>query len=226
MKIKSVKTYYRRRLPHLQPVGGTFFVTFRLYNSIPKSQLFKLKADFENRMEELKLCKAQEGWRKMLHKARSDLFLRYDNLLDQSTRGPHFLKKPVIAEIIKEQLHRFNGKLYQLLAYTVMSNHVHILIDTSLQLPEEYDPILWESFDFKPLDEIMRRIKGASARYANIQLEREGRFWQSESYDCLITSDKQLDNVIAYILSNPVKAGLVDNWEKYPYSYVIASADL
>ena len=36
---EKIKEYYKRKLPHIQPFGASFFVTFRLYDSIPKTAL-------------------------------------------------------------------------------------------------------------------------------------------------------------------------------------------
>jgi putative transposase len=47
MKVNRIKTFYRRSLPHLQPVGATFFVTFRLAGSIPKIKILELQEGFE-----------------------------------------------------------------------------------------------------------------------------------------------------------------------------------
>jgi len=51
-------------------------------------------------------------------------------------------------------------------------------------------------------------------------ITRSGQFWERESYDIYIRNEKMLNNVISYILENPVKAGLVQNWEDYPGNYL------
>ncbi len=147
-------------------------------------------------------------------------FARYDALLDKADKGPHYLKNPVIAEIVKKELLRFDSDLYDLIAFCIMSNHVHILIDTSIQLPNDYVPWEWEMLDIEPLQNIMKRIKGPSAVYANRELRRSGKFWQRESYDHYVRNRKEFDNIVAYILNNPVKARIVERWEEYPYSYL------
>ena len=118
-----------------------------------------------------------------------------------------------------KELHRFDDDVYDLIAYCIMSNHVHILIDTSIQLPDDIDVYTFGQIDFEPLQTIMKRIKGASARYANIELGRKGSFWQKESYDHLVRSDNEVRNIIAYILNNSLNAGIVDKWEDYLYSF-------
>jgi len=101
-----------------------------------------------------------------------------------------------------------------------MSNHVHLLIDTALQVPEDIDEILADDFQFTPLDRIMKRVKGPTAVYANRILDRGGQFWARESFDHYIRNERELTNVISYILMNPVKAGLVKNWEDWAFSFL------
>ncbi len=99
-----------------------------------------------------------------------------------------------------------------------MSNHIHILIDTQLQLNTEYKDKQLD-LNYIPLETIMKRIKGPTAIYSNRKLGRSGQFWARESYDIYIRNEKMMDNVIGYILDNPVKAGLVDDWRLYPGNY-------
>ena len=95
------------------------------------------------------------------------------------------------------------------------------MIDTRLQL-EKFD------FDEKmilknytPLYTIMQRIKGASARYSNVLLDRQGfPFWQRDYFDYFIRNNKEFQRIITYILENPVKAKLVKNWEDFPYTFL------
>jgi len=85
-------------------------------------------------------------------------------------------------------------RLYELLAWVVMPNHVHILIQSAV-----------------PLARITRCIKGFSAKRANEILGRTGQpFWQFESYDHWVRDRYELEKVIGYIEGNPVKAGLID----------------
>jgi putative transposase len=83
-----------------------------------------------------------------------------------------------------------------------MPNHVHVLLTPSIELAT-----------------ITRAIKGTSARQANILLERTGlSFWQDESFDHWIRHPRQFDRVRAYIECNPVRAGLAERPEEWPYS--------
>lgn len=42
---KNMKTNYARNLPHIQPIGATFFITFSLYGSIPKEKVHQLQQE-------------------------------------------------------------------------------------------------------------------------------------------------------------------------------------
>jgi REP element-mobilizing transposase RayT len=131
-------------------------------------------------------------------------FREFDRLLDKAAYGPLWLKDPRIAECMLEAL-RF-GKtdmhLYELVAFCIMANYVHLLIEPRTGLSQ-----------------ITRALKGFTAREANRILNRTGqRFWQDESYDRWIRVKDALNRVIRYIEQNPVSAGLVTAIEDYPWS--------
>ncbi|MEZ4954383.1 MAG: transposase [Saprospiraceae bacterium] len=219
MKPAEIKPFYRRNLPHIQPIGAAFFVTFRLQGSIPQGKLFELKKAFDQTI--VNVFKENTPFlNERIYDERKRFFGKYDALLDGSKTGHHYLKQPEIAELVVNELLRFNGDLYDLIAYCIMSNHVHILIDTSIQIPESYEITVFESLDLEPLSNIMKKIKGPTAVYANRLLNRSGKFWQRESYDHYVRNQKEFENIIRYILENPVKAGLVSVWEEYPFSFL------
>lgn len=82
------------------------------------------------------------------------------------------------------------------------------------QLPERD-----ESRSTYPVTDILRLIKGSTAREANKMLNRSGSFWQHESYDHLVRNDMARERIIRYILKNPVKAGLVKKWNDWEWTY-------
>lgn len=115
---------------------------------------------------------------------------------------------PPMAAIVKSTIEQHEQDLYELLYYCIMPTHVHKVINTGFRS----DP--------RPLHQIMKKVKGASSRMINMELGQTGVFWQAESYDHLIRSDRELAAIGKYILENPVKAGLVTQWEDWPYSFV------
>jgi REP element-mobilizing transposase RayT len=65
----------------------------------------------------------------------------------------------------------------------------------------------------------MHSLKRYTARQANQLLGREGAFWQHENYDHVVRDEEEWQRIITYILNNPVKAGLVQNWEDWEWTY-------
>ena len=192
--------FYERHLPHWLPPGEDIFLTFRLADSLPQEMLGRLQDEAQLVQRSLDLDPAQ------LYVERKMYFGRFDDLLASSGHGPTWLRQPQIAAIVKQSLHHFDGSHYQLLAYCLMPNHVHLLV----RLPEESPPLMRS----------LQRIKGFSALQANKLLGRTGSFWQSESYDHIVRKG-ELERIIIYIVKNPVKAGLVGGWQKWPFTYVI-----
>ena len=66
---------------------------------------------------------------------------------------------------------------------------------------------------------MMRWLKGRPSQVTNRILGRTGTaFWQDESFDHWIRSGEELQNLIAYVENNPLKAGLVETKEQWPWS--------
>ncbi|MGC2183637.1 MAG: hypothetical protein WA637_10180 [Terriglobales bacterium] len=70
------------------------------------------------------------------------------------------------------------------------------------------------------LARITKAVKGTSAHLINRQLGRTGRVWQEESFDRVLRVSEKLDEKIAYILDNPVRRGLANSLETYPWLWV------
>ena len=100
--------HYERRLPHWDTVGQPLFVTFRLHGSLPAHRVFPPDG------------LADSG----------KAFVAMDRLLDRGATGPWYLHRPELADMVVGALHdgerRFHR--YQLHAYVVMPNHVHLLV--------------------------------------------------------------------------------------------------
>jgi len=134
--------------------------------------------------------------------------------------------------LFADAIHYRNGKSYDLLAFTIMPNHVHMVFSL---LPKDDNSVgrLAESTrkvtihrqfgrDSVPsyrVTQILESLKKYSALRANRLLARTGAFWQQESYDHVIRNGEELERIIWYVLNNPVKAGFVDSWEKWPWTF-------
>lgn len=137
-KGKYEKSFHRRNLPHLYYNDGTYFITFRLANSIPLEALKKLQLNQKSKTDE----------------QNKRLFKKYDSLLDSSDYGEKYLSIPKVAEIVKFTLHFPDQKDYKLICYTIMPNHVHLVFEL-LKLN-------------KGISKIMQSIKRISATESNL----------------------------------------------------------
>ena len=118
--------------------------------------------------------------------------------------GPQWLADAHVAKMVADALLYGDSEreLYKLHAWVVMPNHVHVV----WELRSEYSAT-------------MRWLKGRTARVANEILGRRGLpFWQDESYDHWIRTNKELRVLIGYVEENPVRAGLVGAAERWRWS--------
>jgi REP element-mobilizing transposase RayT len=107
-----------------------------------------------------------------------------------------------------------NGRAIDLHAAVIMPDHVHLLL-TALRDAEGW------TF---ALPEILRAIKGSSARSINKLAGRTGRVWQDESFDHVMRGGESLQETIDYIRQNPVRKGLVEKPEDYQWLWVECGA--
>jgi putative transposase len=145
--------FRKRRLPHWELNGSTYFVTFRVHKELGGA-----------------------------------------------------LTDPSLAPLVEEALWFGQGERYGLHAYVVMPDHVHVLLEP---LPG------WT------LSRILQGIKGFAAKQINASLGRSGAFWQDESFDHLVRNETDWLDKFAYIHDNPIKAGLVDTPQDYPFSSLV-----
>jgi putative transposase len=179
-------TYYARHLPHWQPSERSIFVTWRLHGSLP--------------------VEAVERFSRRLGSSSGKYFLNIDRVLDRAGTGISWLNDARIADLVMAAIRRGEKDLghYVLQAFTIMPNHVHLLVDPCV-----------------PIQRITKGLKGTTAREANLILDRTGQpFWQDESFDYWVRNGKQFHRIQMYIENNPVAAGLVQQPQQWPWSSV------
>lgn len=206
-----MKSYYKRNLPHIQPEGADIFITFRLQGSLPKTMINGIQSEYDQLNSQLNSKLSGKKNQYFLNEQKK-LIIKFDNYLHQIKSGPHYLKDPKIAQIIADQLHRFNHQKYLLKAYCIMSNHVHILIK----------PLKISGDKYHSLESIMHSIKSYTANIANEMLNRKGSpFWAAESFDHYARNEIESRKIAEYILNNPVQAGIVTKLSDWGWSYVM-----
>ena len=187
------KWHSRGYLPHYDRIGQLQSITFRLADSLPQSKLKELEEIIEALPSEADpdLAKRQqiEAW------------------LDAGM-GCCALRHPQVAEKVESALLHFDNDRYQLIAWCVMPNHVHVLIEPKIELSKILQS--WKSYT------------GRWAKEQNAELElgvpENHPFWMREYWDRYIRNESHLRNVIEYIHQNPVKAKLCTRAEQWPHS--------
>lgn len=173
----------RGYLPHFDQPGLVQSITFRLADALPKQVVESLSQD----KQYLKDPEKRQ---------------RLEAYLDAG-HGGCYLRDPRIGQLVENALLYFDDERYRLLAWVIMPNHVHTLIETIFGYP---------------LDQIVHSWKSFTAHKANGLLGRSSQFWFQDYFDRYIRNERHYDNVVRYIHENPVKAGLVPNAVDWPFS--------
>jgi REP element-mobilizing transposase RayT len=212
--------FYRNRLPHIAPIGATFFVTFRLDDALPRHIVKALKANFDAEIEQIKKANPKD-LKLCILDARKKYFGKYEHQLDRQPYGACHLKKTEVAQIVLDKMKEYDGSLYDLQAACIMPNHVHAMFSLDQQLKDPNQNWTDETpEDYVQLDAVMQLIKGGSSFLINRHLGRSGKLWCKDSYDHYVRDEREWHNILGYILNNPVKAGLVKEWNEWSNLYL------
>ncbi|HTW33123.1 MAG TPA: transposase [Rhizomicrobium sp.] len=172
--------FERGYLPHFDGGAVVQAITFRLADSLPR-EVYKHV-----------LSLAEDGERQgLMHR-----------LIDEG-RGCCLLRTPENAAIVANALRFFDGERYKLLAWVIMPNHVHAMV---------------EQIEGHRLDRIVHSWKSFTAKQINRRLDSDGRVWARDYFDRYVRDERHYFNALYYIENNPVKAGLVRLAEDWAYS--------
>jgi len=178
----------RRRLPHWRQTDVTYFVTFRLADSVPQSLLRKWR---DERAIWMRLH--PHPW---IPDDEHEYTQRFTNRMQEwldAGMGACQMRRLDVPAQIELCLLNFDGKRYDIDAFVLMPNDVHLLIKPAAG---------------HDLATLLQAIKGVSASRSNQLLGRKSRFWMDESYDHIVRDATELAAFRNYVAANPVKAGL------------------
>ncbi len=207
---------FYRHLPHYHPPNATFFITFRLAGSLPVEVVKQLREAKESELRRLAEQYQEEELQQERYKLSKRMFARYDDCLDQG-RGPRWLAQQPIVDVVKHELHHLHPEFYHLHAYCLMPTHGHLMIDLQ-DIPQPPPPKSGQHYT--ALSHAMKLFKGRTGYACRKLLGGTGAFWQDESYDHVVRDEKEFARITAYILNNPVKAGLVKHWQDWPHTFI------
>jgi len=192
---------YNRNLPHWRQQGRAYFVTFRLYDSIPKEAADKIKQDRKLWFQKNKISDPSQIHRLDKEKRIEYYKLfskRYDELLDKGY-GSCVLKKQECRNIVEAALKYFDGSRYKLDEYTIQPNHVHVIV-----IPK----------DDWTLSQITHSWKSFTSNEINKILGRKGALWMEESFDHIIRSPNQFERIREYIAAQASGLRMSDEVEE------------
>ena len=186
-------TCYERNLPHWRQKGATYFVTFRLADSLPQGKLHELaglKAEWERKHPP---PRSKQDWETISRETE----IRVERWLDEGI-GECVLRDRRHADTVTSAMHHFDGARYELGAYVVMPNHIHAIV-------RSLEP------QIHPLEDVIGSWKQYSARRINAARSAREPLWQEETFDRIIRDEEHLERVLQYIVRNPKNASLRPN---------------
>jgi REP element-mobilizing transposase RayT len=189
--MEVVKKRTRGYLPHWEREGAVYFITFRLRDSLPVD----VRANMRVHTTFLQIAEAKRPLLPVETLTLNSLTSRQMEAYLDAGAGECILRRPQIAEVVASTLKHAARRDYDLLAWCVMPNHIHVLC---------------KPFERVELAAIVRRWKSFSAMRINQVLGRKGSLWQREYFDRLIRSEDELYRAADYIRANPIRAGLQD----------------
>ena len=116
-------------------------------------------------------------------------------------RVPYFTDLFMGRLVIHEMRILHDANAVNSFAWVLMPDHLHWLFE----LGEEYD-----------LGNVVKRLKGRSAKAINHILGRNGPIWQREYYEHALRQDEDVHETARYIIANPLRAKLVESLGDYP----------
>jgi len=235
------KEAYRNRLPHFQQPGQAYFVTFCLKDSVPAKALAQYSQQLNqlrNEISRLKISTPGTGYGtggtgdlpspnhyaienrashnrasllKEYYILRKKYIKAYDDLLDAQKSPSINLSKLANREILIQTLQFWEGKKIKNIAFTIMPNHVHWVLEL-MKTDMEGKPVY--------LQDIIQSVKRQSSRQINLAEGRSGSLWHKESFDTTIRDERHLYNAIRYTLNNLVNAGLATDWKNWEGTWI------
>jgi len=163
-----------KSLPHISNYGYYQFVTFRTKDSLDEYLKRVINTTMQNAKKQYLL----------------------DQYLDKSHNGRYLNDK--VLDIAKEYIVNLDKKLFDLVCFVIMPNHIHILFK-----------------EIAKLSEIMQKLKGGLAFKINKYLDNKGQLWAKDYYDKSIRDEKHFETVYRYIENNAIKANLKDSERRF-----------
>lgn len=198
-------------LPHVESPHLLQHVTFRLADSLPRAVVEQMVAA----LKEIPPMERKPEWVR-----------RVQGYLDAGY-GSCILRDPAAGELVQNALLHFHGERYDLHAWCVMPNHVHVLFQVHEGWTMSRCVWSWKSFTGRLINQLRSGLAGrcpailpGGARQTGARPTQPppNPVWHREYFDRYIRDDTHYVNAVRYIHRNPVKAGLVASAEDWQWS--------
>lgn len=200
---------YRRDLPHWRQNGATYFVTFRLADSIPAAVIRqwgeerRIWYEVHGCRDGMPPAEWMRRYRQIDEMERRAFERQNARRLFEETDAGHgccALADRKVRGFVLAALGFFRGERCWSGDAVVMPNHVHWLV---------------QPINGGELETLLASIKRHSATQVAKTRSHVGAFWQRESYDHIVRNRAELDRIRRYVQENPQRAGLKDG--EYDY---------
>ncbi len=205
--------YSRGYLPHFDVPRVIQHITYRLADSLPRAVLKQMQVDIESSVRDDE-------------KRKSELRQRIETYLDAG-HGSCMLRIPEIAACFVDTWRHFDGVRYRLLAWVVMPNHCHVMIEQIEGVPLGKIVLSWKNYTARFINEYESRTgvrlsqedrTGVRQSQGDRTGVRRSQVWHREYWDRYIRDERHFEATKSYITMNPVKAGLAAKPEDWPWS--------
>jgi putative transposase len=196
-------------MPPLYLNNKIYFITFRLDDSLPQSEVRKMKVEYAQAISEIKEDDLNKKQLK-INEIAFNVFGKYEHQLDENPYGECILAKEEVAEILYNKILSGHKVQYDLKCFSIMPNHVHILLSSLGNTPDD---------KADPVNSLLKNIKGSTARSINKLLNKLGTLWNNDNWDRYIRNERHYSNVFYYVANNPINARLNEKFTKPPFMW-------
>ena len=195
-----------RDIPHGFLNDTPIHLIYRVRGCAPVKKLRMLHEDLRERLAVVKTMGTFSD--EVLGEAMEEWQAAYDNLLDAQDQRKYVLADPTAAQLVLDSWQTLRDRAeVKLYAVCIMGNHVHALLSGVEGAPEtRIAPLVGRHKSFTD-----NAIKKALGHKANV--------WDDGFYDRYVRPGT-FEQVLRYLLDNPVKAGLVQHWRAWPHTFV------
>jgi REP element-mobilizing transposase RayT len=196
---RAAMRVYHRNLPHWRQPGATYFLTFRLGDSVPSEVIDDIQRErrtWQRRLEEERAKHGDALPDPLLEDYQAFLLQTYRRLekVMDAGHGSCLLRETTARDVVSDALKFFHGERYEMHVFVVMPNHVHLSV---------------RPLDEWQIEQLVQSWKSFSSKAINKRMGRTGTLWQEDCWDRIVRDDAHWFRVMRYILRNPDNAKLL-----------------